>query len=112
MKILVHNYKGQVDTRKDLPSYPSIGDAYRIGYWDWPESMIERVIWTKDGWRKTDDVFNEYREYVYRTLTSKEMTEEQRFKVLLRAMVYTHVDALAYAYNDLFKEDCSDDCFL
>ena len=108
MKILVHNYKGQVDTRKDLPPYPSIGDAYRIGYWDWPESMIERVIWTKDGWRKTDDVFNEYRDYVYDTIMAKEMTDEQRFELLVRSISYISVNAIAYAYNDVFKEDSNE----
>lgn len=108
MKILVHNYKGQVDTCKDLPPYPSIGDAYRIGYWDWPESMIERVIWTKDGWRKTDDVFNEYRDYVYDTIMAKEMTDEQRFELLVRSISYISVNAIAYAYNDVFKEDLNE----
>lgn len=108
MKILVHNYKGQVDTRKDLPSYPSIGDAYRIGYWDWPESMIERVIWTKDGWRKTDDVFNEYRDYVYDTIMAKKMTDEQRFELFVRSISYISVNAIAYAYNDVFKEDLNE----
>ena len=110
MKILKRHFKGQIDTRKDLPSYPSIGDDYRIGYYDWPESMIERVTWTKDGWRKTDDVFNEYRNYVYSTIMAKakEMTDEQRFELFARSLIYLSIDAIAYAYNDVFKEDSNE----
>lgn len=108
MKILKHRFKGQIGTRKALPPYSSVGDAYLIGYWNWPESMIERVIRTKDGWRKTDKVLNEYRDYVYDTVMAKEMTDEQRFELFVRAMVYLSVDAIALAYNDVFKEDSNE----
>ena len=70
--------------------------------------MIERVTWTKDGWRKTDDVFNEYRDYVYDTIMAKEMTDEQRFELFVRSIIYISVNAIAYAYNDVFKEDSNE----